>query len=88
MRESSERGGNGRADDEVEAELERLVVAEVEALAPRPETPIEDLLDQVAERLHQHPERLALLERLRAAVLGPVAEAMPVPDPDPSSGEQ
>jgi hypothetical protein len=83
MRTTCERSGNGQADGEFEAELDRLVSEEVNALAPPAEPTVDALLDQMAERLRVLPNREALLERLRNAVLGSPAQ----PDPVPPSGD-
>jgi len=84
----AERKGNGKANDEFAAELDRLVDEEVSALDPRAEPTVDALLDQLAERLRQHPDREGLLARLRESILGPQAhDPPPAPDPTPPSGD-
>ena len=71
----------------VELELDRLVEDEVAAIGDLPDTAIEDDLARVMERLRDHPDRLALLERLRHEVLGPKQEPEPAPTAEPPAAE-
>jgi hypothetical protein len=87
MRTTYEQSGSGRANGAFEAELDRLVSEEVTALAPPVEMAVDALLDQVAERLRAHPDRAALLDRLRELVLGESAPPPVPPDPVPPSGD-
>jgi hypothetical protein len=74
------------AGHDLDAELDRLVAAEVAELTPPPappapaEEPIEAALQRLGERLRGHPEREALLERLRAVTLGESAAGAPAGD--------
>jgi hypothetical protein len=89
MRPKPNRNGDGGDRHEAEAELERLVDEEAEALAvaPRPssvEAPaaeageeITELLDRVALRLRGHADRAALLERLLGRLRDPAPETAP-----------
>ena len=71
MRTGADANGNGHAGDTIEAELDQLVAEEFAAVTPPPsvEEPIERALARLAARLREHPERAALLERLRREVL-------------------
>ena len=85
----SEPRANGAGDD-FALELDQLVAEEVAALrTPPPEATVDALLDDLAARLKDHPDRAALLERLCDAVLGAPAPAAPLapPDPDPVPGD-
>jgi len=77
--------GNGRGDEEFETELERLVNEAVDALGPPPEPAMDVWLGGVAERLKAHPDRQALVDRLRNAVLAPTLAPDPPPGPEPSA---
>jgi hypothetical protein len=72
-------------DSNPDAELDELVAAEMAELRPAlrvgaappsergelpVEEPIDSALERLAQRLHIHPERAHLLDRLRVAVLG------------------
>jgi hypothetical protein len=76
---------NGAEDDSALA-LDQLVAEELSALRVTATEPIEHQLTDFAERLRAHPDREALVERLRVLVLGPPEpEAPPAPDGSPSS---
>jgi hypothetical protein len=64
--------------------LDRLVAAEIEAVGHESELTIEDEVARLADRLCGHPNRLALLDRLRDKVLGQ-AEAPPAAAEPPSA---
>jgi hypothetical protein len=80
MRTGADPTGNGHAGDAIEAELDQLVADELAAAAPpRIEEPIEQEIARVAARLRKHPDREALLERLRR-------EALNAPVQEPNAG--
>jgi hypothetical protein len=86
MSAPSDPRGNGRAIHDVEAELDRLVDEALTGLKPA-EPPIDEALSQLARRLREHPDRAALLDRLRREVLaeeGKATQEMPPGEVPPS----
>jgi hypothetical protein len=67
--------GNGQAEAGLEDELDRLVDEELAGMAPSAEEPIEEVLARLAHHLREHPNRAALLDRLRREVLPEETEA-------------
>jgi hypothetical protein len=81
-----EEPGNGHATSHDLIELDRLVAAEVAALRERSEPSLEVDVLRLARRIRDHPDRLALLDRLRLEVLGSSQGSEPARVPDPETG--
>ena len=74
--------GKGHFVDDDAIELDRIVEEAIDGLPLTAETPLDTAIEHLAARLRAHPERDALLDRLRRLMLGePETPAPPAPDP-------